>query len=35
MDLAQSFQPITEDETKRLLAFTGAADPLFELGNNV
>jgi aryl-alcohol dehydrogenase-like predicted oxidoreductase len=35
MDLAQSFQPITGDETKRLLAYAGAADPLFELGNNV
>ncbi len=34
MDLAQSFQPVTEDETRRLLAYAGAADPLFELGNN-
>ena len=35
MDLAQSFEPITGDETKRLLAYGGSADPLFELGNNV
>jgi len=35
MDLAQGFQPVTEDETRRLLAYAGAADPLFELGNNV
>ena len=35
LDLAQSFQPITDEETKRLLAYAGAADPLFELGNNI
>jgi len=35
MDVAQSFQPITEDETKRLMAYAAAADPLFELGNNI
>jgi predicted aldo/keto reductase-like oxidoreductase len=35
LDLAQSFEPIGEDETKRLHSYAGAADPLFELGNNV
>jgi aryl-alcohol dehydrogenase-like predicted oxidoreductase len=35
MDLAQSFQPVTEAETKRLLAYAGGAEPLFQLGNNV
>jgi aryl-alcohol dehydrogenase-like predicted oxidoreductase len=34
MDLAQSFQPVTEAETKRLLAHAGGAEPLFQLGNN-
>jgi predicted aldo/keto reductase-like oxidoreductase len=35
LDLAQSFQPITRQETARLMTFAAKADPLFQLGNNV
>src|SRR5271157_2904679 len=35
MDVAQSFQPISEDETKALLARAGNIEPIFRLGNNV
>jgi len=35
MDVAQSFQPISEDETKALLAHAGNVEPIFQLGNNV
>jgi len=35
MDVAQSFQPITEDETQSLLAHAGPVEPIFQLGNNV
>lgn len=35
MDVAQGFQPITEDETKTLLAHASGAEPIFQLGNNV
>jgi predicted aldo/keto reductase-like oxidoreductase len=35
MDVAQRFQPITEDETRTLLAGASGAEPIFELGNNV
>jgi hypothetical protein len=34
MDVAQSFQPITDDEATRLLAHASGAVPLFQLGNN-
>jgi len=35
MDVAQNFRPITEDETRSLLAQAGGAEPIFQLGNNV
>jgi predicted aldo/keto reductase-like oxidoreductase len=35
MDVAQNFQPITEDETRALLAHAGGAAPIFQLGNDV
>jgi len=35
MDVAQNFQPITEDETHRLLAHAAGAEPIFQLENNV
>jgi len=35
MDVAQNFQPITEDETHTLMASAGGAEPIFQLGNNV
>ena len=35
MDVAQNFQPITEDETRALLAHASGAEPIFQLGNNV
>lgn len=35
MDVAQNFQPITEDETRALLARASGAEPIFQLGNNV
>jgi predicted aldo/keto reductase-like oxidoreductase len=35
MDVAQRFQPITEDETRTLLAHAGGVEPIFQLGNNV
>jgi len=35
MDVAQRFQPITEDETATLLAQASGAEPIFQLGNNV
>jgi aryl-alcohol dehydrogenase-like predicted oxidoreductase len=31
MDIATNFQPITDEETKKLMAFAGAAEPLFTL----
>ena len=35
MDVAQNFQPINEEETRRLMAGAAGAEPIFELGNNV
>lgn len=35
MDVAHSFQPITEDETRMLMARAGDAEPIFQLGNNI
>jgi len=35
MDVAQNFQPITEDETRALLAHASGAAPIFQLGNDV
>ncbi|HUI43792.1 MAG TPA: aldo/keto reductase [Terriglobia bacterium] len=35
MDVAQRFQPITENETRTLLAGASGAEPIFQLGNNV
>lgn len=35
MDVAQAFQPITEDETRTLLSHAGSVEPIFQLGNNV
>jgi aryl-alcohol dehydrogenase-like predicted oxidoreductase len=35
MRVAASFAPVSEDETKALMARASGADPLFELGNNV
>lgn len=35
MDVAQNFQPITEDETHTLLAHASGAEPIFQRGNNV
>lgn len=35
MDVAQRFQPITEDESSTLLAHANGVEPIFQLGNNV
>ena len=35
MDVAQNFQPITEAETRALLAHASGAAPIFQLGNDV
>lgn len=35
LDVAQNFQPISEDETRNLMASAGGAEPIFQLGNNV
>lgn len=35
MDVAQRFEPITEDETATLLAHASGAEAIFQLGNNV
>lgn len=35
MDVAQNFQPITEDETHSLMARARGAEPIFQLGNNL
>ncbi|HLW78999.1 MAG TPA: aldo/keto reductase [Terriglobia bacterium] len=35
MDVAQRFQPVTEDETRTLLAHASGVEPIFRLGNNV
>jgi hypothetical protein len=35
MDVAQRFEPITENETTTLLAHTSGVEPIFQLGNNV
>ncbi len=35
MDVAQNFRPITEGETRDLMARAGSAEPIFRLGNNV
>jgi hypothetical protein len=34
MDMAHSFQPITDDETTRLLAHASGAVLHFQIGNN-
>ncbi len=35
MDVAQTFQPITDDESRTLLAYASGVEPIFQLGNNV